>query len=1239
MDANTGVEQVDAFVIYEPNDPTAREVVLQIEKAGVTIVQGREPSPRLSDDAVETASALVPRARTIVLVFGRSGWGRWPKELLDQARSSPKPLIPIILEGADGKLLGLDPWLADVQRIRWLGPNSVGELLSVIERYRSPYEAMKSEFPRSEAIFDKISPTSTTGRRAGAGVGRPEAAFSSASPSSFSESTTSKASPEAFTDSQANPPPSSSDAPPQATEPLQSVLAERGIKPISTLASRLLEIAAALIGPVQETDSQLTTTRLIVAAYELGAELASESDRDAVGMAALRVVLDREFTAFRTIRQDYPGRESYARSTGRTVVTSDVDAVLSAAMTCALGEIDGARLLTANALVASVLDQPDTRLAERLTQVGIARGDIQKALFNEVQRSDPARIGQWATALKQPAAATDTAAPATLAEFDNDNSDRAGLVDRLGVEAEARAFARVAAAKRVTPPLAFGIFGDWGSGKSFFMRLLYEYVEKLQKGTVDEAKSGEVFHTSIVQIRFNAWHYIDTNLWASLVDHIFFELNDWTKDSAQGGASALDKLSSARSLTIDSVTQLIGRRKDQKDAADRLAKAEKELAKAQKDVGTTPRVVWGAVKDALETAEFGKHMASASRELGFDHLATSAEQLKSTLDELKVEANRARFEGQAIRNKLMTGPYLVPALAVIILLPPLLLLGVKELSRLAEGDLKDLLSQINGLMLGAATILTTMAVAVKRATGTVRSAISRLEQYRGDLDDVIAKESASEKGKVREAEAALATQVAAVQEARALLKSLTDRVAEAASEYISGSGRTRLLNFVRQRATDGQYTKYLGLVSVARRDFSELSVMMSGADDAALAEAKKQLEDHKKEVGKILASADAATFLQPDECALLSQTVVMAPDKQVRSFQRIILYIDDLDRCPPDKVVEVLQAVHLLLAFPLFVVVVAVDVRWVSQSLEAYYEKLLLGDRSKSGEDVATPRDYLEKIFQVPYWVRPMTKGSSRNLLLAMAAPLRDAAGRGQSGESEAGAGKDGGQPPPSANSPGTTQPGATVSGAGPVPPQSDEEKRRAAEAAEEEDRRKEAERERSQQVAAKALDLTTAERAFMRTLAPYVGRTPRRALRFLNVYRVIKASMDMKDLRKLEDEGGYRALMVQLAVSTAAPAVQKEWFELVRGMNPGASVDDLLKRLDGIPTIKKSPEAELIASAVAALRASYLGVDLGPGDDQTLIEKQDVVAKLIAAPVKYLRDYSKTGQRYSFSDAAPSAE
>jgi hypothetical protein len=58
---------------------------------------------------------------------------------------------------------------------------------------------------------------------------------------------------------------------------------------------------------------------------------------------------------------------------------------------------------------------------------------------------------------------------------------------------------------------------------------------------------------------------------------------------------------------------------------------------------------------------------------------------------------------------------------------------------------------------------------------------------------------------------------------------------------------------------------------------------------------------------------------------------------QAMEFHRIVLYIDDLDRCEPAKVVEVLQAVNMLLTFQLFVVMVAVDARWLSRSLEKQY--------------------------------------------------------------------------------------------------------------------------------------------------------------------------------------------------------------------------------------------------------------------------------------------------------------
>ena len=82
-----------------------------------------------------------------------------------------------------------------------------------------------------------------------------------------------------------------------------------------------------------------------------------------------------------------------------------------------------------------------------------------------------------------------------------------------------------------------------------------------------------------------------------------------------------------------------------------------------------------------------------------------------------------------------------------------------------------------------------------------------------------------------------------------------------------------------------------------------------------------------------------------------------------RGKPRIILFVDDLDRCNPDKVVDVLEAMQLLVKTNLFVIVAAIDTRYVCLSLEnrEKYDKILKGDISPTG------LDFLEKIIQIPY--------------------------------------------------------------------------------------------------------------------------------------------------------------------------------------------------------------------------------------------------------------------------------
>jgi hypothetical protein len=68
--------------------------------------------------------------------------------------------------------------------------------------------------------------------------------------------------------------------------------------------------------------------------------------------------------------------------------------------------------------------------------------------------------------------------------------------------------------------------------------------------------------------------------------------------------------------------------------------------------------------------------------------------------------------------------------------------------------------------------------------------------------------------------------------------------------------------------------------------------------------------------------------------------------------------------------VQVLQAIHLLLAFDLFVVVVAVDARWLHRAVRQVYRGQL--DESDQPTQSATVADYLEKIFQLPIWMQPV---------------------------------------------------------------------------------------------------------------------------------------------------------------------------------------------------------------------------------------------------------------------------
>ena len=95
---------------------------------------------------------------------------------------------------------------------------------------------------------------------------------------------------------------------------------------------------------------------------------------------------------------------------------------------------------------------------------------------------------------------------------------------------------------------------------------------------------------------------------------------------------------------------------------------------------------------------------------------------------------------------------------------------------------------------------------------------------------------------------------------------------------------------------------------------------------------------------------------------------------------RVLVIIDDLDRCEPNKAVEVLQAINLLLSFPSFIVCVGIDARVITRALERHYQGLLR-DAGASGFE------YLDKIVQIPFRIPDPTDDEVKQFLTKQLAP------------------------------------------------------------------------------------------------------------------------------------------------------------------------------------------------------------------------------------------------------------
>lgn len=511
------------------------------------------------------------------------------------------------------------------------------------------------------------------------------------------------------------------------------------------------------------------------------------------------------------------------------------------------------------------------------------------------------------------------------------NANRAPLAeqqtDLVGVQSEIDAFAYLIASKQLVPPLAVGLFGAWGSGKSYFLRGLQHRIERVARETRAQQRLGSTteFHEHVVQIEFNAWQYVGGNLWASLLEHLFRNLRR-TSDESDDLLAERQRYWSERVETAAAERHAADNRRrelerDREAAAETVEQEESERAAALQRLEEEQRR--NPLTGTRLSRELVKPIKAALAKAGLTAIDDEGAALAAELDRAKQSLSEGRTVLAPLRAK---GWRYNLALLGMVLFTPLLVLLLQKF------DVSPLISAIGGLMATATMYLKFGVNLVAKATKAVAAAKERLDaeadRRRSELDEKVAT-AADELAAI---EVRLAAAVA--QEAE-----LAEKVAELNAELAAATPRRVLSEFLADRLATEDYRRHLGIPALVRRDLERLSQLV----------ARQQHDPGSEAV------------------------------EETHAIDRIVLYVDDLDRCPTELVIQVLEAVHLLLAFPLFVVVVAVDEHWLASSLRAHYEQL-------TGKD-AGPEDYLEKIFQVPFRVLPLGGSSRRRMLRTLMEP------------------------------------------------------------------------------------------------------------------------------------------------------------------------------------------------------------------------------------------------------------
>jgi hypothetical protein len=1143
--------QLDAFILFNEREDAVVGIVDELEKRGVsTYFWRRDVLAGESTSAVE--NARLEEARTVVVFLGNSGWGPSHKSIAERARPT-KRLIPVLIgnppDAALNEIGGLfrDPRYVDLRE-----PNEAAMALLVrsIQRADAPRPAGNPEFDaimiairdgdesRRASTVQQIVESQDLDRKALSARLRTEIQVTFA-------------------------PAAEADMPSSARDP----------KKVSAIRSWLLtclirtdpadeenrELILRHLSPSVEPDENV---RFWVLAQLYWAK--AEYVQQAAGMASSDYSSQVLTLGHAIVDERTPELIENFRSDLSRLTRDGLWGILRTLRIVAIPNLAGSLcelLMRGDAMEPTVYDtlyalsnqvmaaaaspilEKNPGLAASVDRVlGVARVSDPNAAWNftillaalpeeEIDRALDAAAAQNDTSdiaftmrrlVARRRRANDADANVGIAGYTSEIIDVTR--NRLDIMEDVQTLAAVMLAKDVKPPLAIGLFGDWGTGKSFFMESLEAATERLAQSR----RRG--FYSEIVSIRFNAWHYAETNLWASMVSHILEQLaahvNPQLSPEEQQ-AELTKQLASAKAVHAQAEKEkerveglLRDRATELQDA--KVAREKKELTLRDFKASDLRRLLDSdkALKSKLE---------KALGEMGIPAVLDSMANLTKVI----AEAGSVRGRILSLATAVLQGKNRLATIALL-----LLVLAIPAIALAIDSNVaQHFFVRVGGVV----AEVTAFVVGAKKLLGDgltkVKANLSLIEEAKRKVDEEISKMRAKPTKEEEKIEKEISELKAKEKQTEARLSAAAQQVVEL--EKRMQTAQQGLMTFLAERAGSDDYRKHLSLISTIRRDFNSLGQHLEAASTGA----------------------------------------------QSRRVDRIVLYIDDLDRCPEEKVMEVLQAVHLLLAYPLFVVVVGVDPRWLLHSLRKKYRAFRKKSKSRQDETwQTTPQNYLEKIFQIPFTLRPMTEGGYQRLVGSLLLPDNaQPTAKAQPEEKAIGAVAASGLKGGPQITPTQTTPTGTASTSPATPavvaqqaqqsqttPQKPEEKFAIHEDA----------------LTIQPWEAEFAERLF--ELLP----TPRAVKRFSNVYRILKAPMPVKSLGAFEGTaeapGDFRLPMLLLAMLMGAPDESAEVFPAMwQAARGGRGAADILRDLAGLVK-ESSEELRVLAAKVRPVAAGH---------------------------------------------------